>query len=98
VNGELESNGAVSLSRQELIWWAGIILLIGGLLGAGLVHLLQPARPGGAVPRTAPLPVLGQVSDFSLIDSAGEPVSRDDLGGGFGWRISSSRRALGFAP
>jgi protein SCO1/2 len=81
VNGELESNGAVSLSRQELIWWAGIILLIGGLLGAGLVHLLQPARPGGAVPRTAPLPVLGQVSDFSLIDSAGEPVSRDDLGG-----------------
>jgi protein SCO1/2 len=68
----------VTMSRQELLWWAAILLILGGVLGAGIVHLLGPEKKRL---RTEPLPVLGHVSDFKLIDSSGDPVSRDDLAG-----------------
>lgn len=71
---------SVALTRQDLIWWALILLLVGGLLGAGIVHLLQPARPAPAG-SAGPLPVLGSVSNFTLTDSSGEAVTLDNLGG-----------------
>lgn len=67
----------VTLSRQDMVWWVVILLLVGGLFGAGIIHLLQPARD--VVVSTGPLPVIGTVSDFELIDSGGEKVQRDDL-------------------
>lgn len=70
----------VSLSRQDMAWWGLILLLLGGVLGAGIVYLLQPDRPAPAAP-SGPLPVLGSVSEFNLISSADEAITRADLEG-----------------
>jgi protein SCO1/2 len=65
-------------SPQYAFWWGLILLLIGGLLGAGLMRALQPTRT--IVPkRTGPLQVYGEVSDFTLTERSGDEFSRDDL-------------------
>jgi len=64
-------------SRQDFLWWGLILLLIGGVLGAGIMHLLGPA-PARRI-STESLPIIGQVSEFSLIDSSGDTITRDHL-------------------
>lgn len=67
-------------SPQYAFWWGVILLLIGGVLGAGLMQALQPTRVVQAK-RTGPMPVYGRVSDFKLTERSGDGVTSDDLMG-----------------
>lgn len=63
---------------DELPWqhrfaWAALILVIVGLLGAGLWERLKDTSP--------PLPIFGQVDSFSLTAQNGRPVAASDLKG-----------------
>jgi len=77
---ETETSPRVAFTRQDLLWWALISLFVGGLLGAGIVHLLQPAGPPARVD-SGPLPVYGKVSAFQLIDSSGDGIDQSYLEG-----------------
>ncbi len=69
-------------SRQDLVWWGALFLIVGGVLGAGLMRLLMPTGAAPVAARPAePMPVFGRISDFSLTDSSGETITRDDLAG-----------------
>ncbi len=67
-------------SPQYAFWWGLILLLIGGVLGAGVMSAFQPTRTIVAK-RTGPLQVYGRVSDFKLTERSGDEVSGDDLMG-----------------
>ncbi len=67
-------------SPQYAFWWGLILLLIGGVLGAGLMSAIQPTRTIVAK-RTGPLQVYGEISNFKLTERNGDEVSGDDLMG-----------------
>lgn len=77
---EAGSSKVCGPSPQYAFWWGVILLLIGGLLGAGVMRALQPTRTIVAK-RTGPLQVYGKVSDFTLTERSGDEMSRDDLMG-----------------
>ena len=54
---------------------AGVALALAATGGLLLRHQQQRTE------RTAPLPVLGQLPEFQLVDQAGKPVSARDLRG-----------------
>lgn len=69
-----------AISPQYAFWWGIMLLLIGGVLGAGVMRAFQPTRVIQAK-RTGPMPVYGRVSNFELIERSGDAVTGDDLMG-----------------
>lgn len=70
--------------RQYLFWWGVLLLAVGGVLGAGMMGFLRPATDataGEARRNAQPLPVFGEVSDFTLTERSGRTVTKDDLEG-----------------
>jgi len=67
-------------SPQYAFWWGVILLLLGGILGAGIMRAFQPETIVKAR-RTGPMPVYGKISDFTLTERSGDEVTGDDLMG-----------------
>lgn len=70
-----------STDRQVLIWWGVLLVALGGLLGAGVTHLAQRQAAPAADAPPRDLDVLGTISDFSLTERSGKPITRSDLAG-----------------
>lgn len=66
--------------KPHLFWWGLLLLVLGGLLGAGAVSILRPA-PEESAEANGPLPVLGEISDFELLERSGQMVRLQDLAG-----------------
>lgn len=68
------ANGGRPFRRPPLVWTSCIVsLVVVAVIGVGALR---------AATRTeTPLPVLGRVADFALVDQASEPVRRADLAG-----------------
>lgn len=58
--------------RHRLVW-ALLVLVIVGLIGMALWERAKDSSP--------PLPVLGQIGDFTLTNQAGKPLSATDMKG-----------------
>ncbi len=67
-------------SPQYAFWWGVMLLLIGGVLGAGVMRVFQPTKVIQAK-RTGPMPVYGRISEFELTERSGDVVTGDDLMG-----------------
>lgn len=67
-------------SGPRLFWWGLLLLVLGGLLGAGAFSILRPA-PRPTVEPAGDLPVLGQISEFELLERSGMMYTRKDLAG-----------------
>jgi len=66
------------LRREYVIWWVLLILVIGLLIGAGFVQWLHAPGDGS---RDGKLPILGTISDFTLIERSGRRINRKCLAG-----------------
>jgi len=67
------SSNAENLPLQHRIVWGVLILVIAGLIGAGLWERMKDSSP--------PLPTYGQVEGFSLLNQSGRTVTAEDLRG-----------------
>ena len=69
-----ESAPAHGSSLIERALWGALVLVLVAVVAAGLHRLVLRPQP-------EPLPVIAAVPDFSLVDSAGAPVSAEDFAG-----------------
>ncbi len=58
-----------------------LFFVVAGVAGMGLVHIFRKDRPGWITHTAAelPLPVLGKVENFELLESSGKPIGLKEL-------------------